>query len=201
MAYLPKGVRELYSYHFNSKRREVVLRFSASQGIISHVKFAPNGSQYASSGTEIIYVQRCKEIVRYNVATKTGKLVGTTSDPIVALHVSSKNLRAFDIDNDGPQNEESKAAGNTDLEAAQPGFHICAVDDGETVYRFDSEMAQPKRGSPQPELLQKIKSAPGVPSGLLRKDLFGMGYPYFVSGYADTIALSTDFGIVVLKKE
>lgn len=38
-----------------------------------------------------------------------------------------------------------------------------------------------------------------MPIELLEKDLFGMGYPYFVALYSDNIALSTDYGIVFLK--
>jgi hypothetical protein len=44
----------------------------------------------------------------------------------------------------------------------------------------------------------KIKSLEGLPAKLKKKDLFGLGYPYFVSFYAEHLAFSTDYGICVV---
>ena len=40
---------------------------------------------------------------------------------------------------------------------------------------------------------------PGLPDELREKDLFGMGYPYYVCLYANLIAFSTDYGVAQLK--
>jgi hypothetical protein len=69
------------------------------------------------------------------------------------------------------------------------------ADDGEAVYQFESTDTSTKSKASK---TQKIKATEEVPASLLRKDLFGMGYPYFICSYGDKIAVSTDFGIVVL---
>ena len=45
----------------------------------------------------------------------------------------------------------------------------------------------------------QIKTLANVPEEIRQKDLFGMGYPYFICLYTDMIAFSTDYGIVYLK--
>lgn len=45
----------------------------------------------------------------------------------------------------------------------------------------------------------RIKGLPGIPEEVREKDLFGMGYPYYVCLYKDVIAMSTDYGVVVLR--
>lgn len=69
---------------------------------------------------------------------------------------------------------------------------IAAADDSETISIFDSE----KFGKPKYSV--KIKQATSAPASLKQKDLFGLGYPYFISSYDGHVAVSTDFGICLL---
>jgi len=48
--------------------------------------------------------------------------------------------------------------------------------------------------------MKNIKKAKGEGvAALADKHLFGMGYPYFICGYNNHVAVSTDYGICVLK--
>lgn len=88
MAYLPKGIREIYIYDFNQKKKETILIFTGSDGIISHCKLSGK-----RSALKIIYVKDCKHIVMYDINSKTTSLIGNAPDAILALHVSSKKIR------------------------------------------------------------------------------------------------------------
>lgn len=91
MAYLPKGVREVYLFDFSMKTKETIMTFNGSDGIISHCKLS--GSK---SSLKVTYVKECKTVVMFDVKTKQAKVVGTSPDAIVALHVSPKKLRPND---------------------------------------------------------------------------------------------------------
>ncbi len=82
MSYLPKGIGEIYTYNFDLKLKATLLTFGGNDGIISHCKLS--GSK---SALKIIYVKDCKHIMMYDVNSKVSKLVGKTSDAIVALHI------------------------------------------------------------------------------------------------------------------
>jgi hypothetical protein len=38
-----------------------------------------------------------------------------------------------------------------------------------------------------------------MPKEVQNKDLFGMGYPYFISYYLNYLAVSTDYGVLLLE--
>ena len=44
-----------------------------------------------------------------------------------------------------------------------------------------------------------IRSFPNIPEDLSDKDLFGMGYPYYISLYSDLVAFSTDYGVALIR--
>jgi hypothetical protein len=113
-------------------------------------------------------------------------VIGSTPDVIVALHVASSRLRP--CDNESMGIEENK----TDLENGQDKFLISAADDSETISIFDTD----KVG--KPAYSTKIKQSQGSPSHLKTKDLFGLGYPYFICAYDGHVAVTTDFGICLL---
>lgn len=47
-------------------------------------------------GNKIYYVKNTKDIVEYDISTKSAKLIGSTTDAILALSVCSKTLREID---------------------------------------------------------------------------------------------------------
>lgn len=187
MAYLPKGVREVYIYDFSMKSKETIMTFSASDGIISHCKLSGR-----KSALKVTYVKDCKNVVMFDVKSKKSTLVGTTPDAIVALHVSSKKLRSVDID--PITMEENKI----DLENEQEYVVISTADDSETISLFDTEKLDSKGKATHSV---KIKQASSAPATLKQKDLFGLGYPYFICSYDGHVAVSTDFGICLLSYE
>jgi hypothetical protein len=83
MSYLPKGLREVYIYYFNEKKRETILSFSSKDGIISHCKLI--GS---ASNLKIIYVKETRSIYEYDVNKKTTTLIGLANDAVLAMHVN-----------------------------------------------------------------------------------------------------------------
>ena len=72
---------------------------------------------------------------------------------------------------------------------------MTVADESEVISLFDT--SHPKQGQ-QPNYSQNIKEALGSPPSLKQKDLFGMGYPYYICANANTVCVSTDFGICVL---
>lgn len=72
---------------------------------------------------------------------------------------------------------------------------IATADESETICIFSSDRLD---GTSKPMHCCKIKQAVNVPPLLKKKDLFGLGYPYFITSYAGLVAVSTDFGICLL---
>ena len=121
----------------------------------------------------------------FTVAQQKHVQLGTTKDAVLAVHCQSKQLRSKDA-----VQEEQKV----DLEAGtQQGFLVSIADDSEWISIFDSE----KPGQPVSQC--QIKKAENASENLRQKDLFGLGYPYFICSYAGTVAVSTDYGICVLE--
>jgi hypothetical protein len=134
-----------------------------------------------------LYVKECRSIFEFDVTSKQTRLIGTTNDAVLAMHACVKKLREADLD----LNEEEK----DDLEEQTSAYLLVTVDDVETLSVFDSQKVQP---SGRPFLSSKIKALDGIPQKLKTKDLFGLGYPYFVCSYANHLAFSTDYGICVI---
>jgi len=44
-------------------------------------------------GNKIYYVKNTKDIIEYDIATKSAKLIGSSKEAILALNVTSKTLR------------------------------------------------------------------------------------------------------------
>ena len=86
MAYQPNGVREVYTFNFETKKRETILRFTAHQGIVSHLKLGGGKGRPLN----IVYVQNTTDVIVYDVAKKNAKLIGSASDSVVALHLITK---------------------------------------------------------------------------------------------------------------
>ena len=78
-------------------------------------------------------------------------------------------------------------------EEAGDGFTLCCLDESEYIYVFKGPAKQP------PRISENVKRMGNLPQELREKDLFGMGYPYYVTLYGSTIAFSSDYGVVLLK--
>jgi hypothetical protein len=42
----------------------------------------------------------------------------------------------------------------------------------------------------------KVEKSGSIPADIAKKDLFGMGYPYFINLYDKYIAASSDYGVL-----
>lgn len=73
---------------------------------------------------------------------------------------------------------------------------IATADDSEMLCMFDTEKIEAKG---KPRYSSKIKTSANAPGSLKQKDLFGLGYPYFICSYGEHVAVSTDFGICLLE--
>ena len=65
MQYLDDGVREMYTYDFNKRERQTVLKFTKNEGIISHGKLAGTYPDHQ----RVLYVQNTNQIMQYDVKT------------------------------------------------------------------------------------------------------------------------------------
>ena len=77
---------------------------------------------------------------------------------------------------------------------------ISAVDDSENVYVFFFN--QETRTSNIRNI--NIKRAAKISkdnSAILNKHFFGMGYPYFICGYDNHVAVTSDYGILLFSLE
>ena len=68
-----------------------------------------------------------------------------------------------------------------------------ALDEGEAITVFKSSSSKSE--------VFKVSQAEGIPEETAKKDLFGMGYPYFISGYDRHVAVTTDYGILLFSVE
>lgn len=73
--------------------------------------------------------------------TKSMKVIGTTRDSILAIHVTRNKLREFDMTAEELKREEGKrGGGDEDEERKDPrrddSFYVCCVDESENVYVF-----------------------------------------------------------------
>ena len=68
------------------------------------------------------------------------------------------------------------------------------MDEAENVYIFMS-----KDGKTSKSITTLLKPLSSIPEELREKDLFGMGYPYYCTVYSDKLAISTDYGVALLK--
>ena len=177
MHYFPQGNREVNTYCFHTQKRETLLRFNGSQGIISHFKLCGGGAL----PLKLIYVQNSKDIVLYDIQLKIAKLIGTTAGNILAVHI---------------QPTKPSVNQNGDLELTSTNaFLVSLVDDSGSVTIYD---AGNLKGKGEPSHKAIIKEVEGIPDTLKDREFFGLGYPYFVTCLNDRVCFSTDFGIMSL---
>lgn len=134
LVYLEGGLREIKTYNFEQRRVDTIVRFAKAAGIISHVKLCKPKNR-GKDELRIVYVQNTKDVVIYDTQTKVSRLIGTVSDPVLALSVVDKQTRE-DL-------EEQK----------ESHFIVAVVDDSETISIFDTEKASVK---PAARATQKI---------------------------------------------
>ena len=120
-----------------------------------------------------------------------------TPDSILALHVRQNKLRLSDL----------RRGDDVDAEAQQPRqedprnseLMISAVDDSENVFcifrnlNTDDNIVRNIN-------IKRIKKSENT-AHIQNKHFFGMGYPYFISGYDRHVAVTTDYGILLFSVE
>lgn len=81
MDYQAKGLREIFTFDFTSKKKELILSFTEKEGIISHCKLM--GTR---ANLKIAYVKDTQKIYYYDPKKNTTTFVGKVKDAVVALH-------------------------------------------------------------------------------------------------------------------
>ena len=189
MNYQSRDVRDVNLYNFPQKTLTTVVNFQKRDGIISHMKLL---------GDCLYYVKNTRDLVRYDMKSHSSTLIGSTRDAIIALCVTRNTMREFD------KEEDEKLGGglgwNEEIdEEAKSGeekrYTIACLDEAENLYVFKAGASSKKIFN----ITTQIKSLANIPEEIRQKDLFGMGYPYFICLYTDMIAFSTDYGIAYLK--
>jgi hypothetical protein len=125
MQYQTRDHRELYLYTFATRTRDTICTFMKRDGLISHVKLL---------GDFIFYIKNTKDVIRYDTKTKGSMLIGTTKDPVIAMHVSRNFIREWDR----ARMEEVKGDPDFDEEMNHEDarFSVCCLDEGENIYIF-----------------------------------------------------------------
>jgi len=127
--------------------------------------------------------------------TKSQKVVGTTRDSILAIYATKNKTRMFDR-----SEEEFKRGEIAEDDEEDPrkndNFYVCCVDESEIVYVFSHKSAlDPRKGG----FCHKIRDCKDLPEEIRNKDLFGMGYPYYICMYENKVAISSDYGVAFLE--
>ena len=195
MQYETRDVRKINIYDFEVKAKFTPLDFAKRDGLISHVRFL---------GESIFYVKNTRDIVRYDMKSKSSKIIGQTKDSVLAIYVTKNKLREFDLGAEERKREDINHIGieirEEDEERKgeakdESAFYVCAVDESETIYIFSHKSsANRKIGG----FSQKIRDCKDLPLEIRDKDLFGMGYPYYIQFYDTFVAVSTDYGVCLL---
>ena len=137
-------------------------------------------------------------MIQYDIANKRTLLVGSSRDSILALHVTANYVREFDRDIPLQSFGQSNMEESKDLEngSSQKKFFVACIDESEYLSIFSAKTASNAgRGGFQ----RKIRESKGTPEEIASKDLFGMGYPYFISMYEDKVVCSSDYGLCLLE--
>lgn len=87
MQYVTRDFREVYIYEFSKKEKTTVVTFAKRDGIISHMRLL---------GDYLFYVKDTKNILCFDLRSKTCNLIGTTRDAVIALTVTRNTIREHD---------------------------------------------------------------------------------------------------------
>jgi len=126
LQYLTRDVREVYIYEFSKKEKTTIATFAKRDGIISHMRFL---------GAYLFYVKDTKNILCFDMRSKTCNLIATTRDAVIALTVTRNSIREHDrIEEeklgqgliDEEIDEESKFQGTS--------YTLCCLDESENIY-------------------------------------------------------------------
>ena len=86
-------------------------------------------------GDSLFFVKNTRDIVRFDMRTKSSFILGSTRDAAIALYATRNVIREVDA------GEEEKlgvgigaAAEIEDEEEARSGFMVCCLDESENVY-------------------------------------------------------------------
>lgn len=94
------------------------------------------------------------------------------------------------------ESKEEKKSGKNKVQSRDK-FYVCCIDESEYVNIFNHKTSQ---NSGIGGFQIKIKNTEGdIPDEIRDKDLFGMGYPYYVCMYGNKVACSTDYGVCLLE--
>lgn len=75
-------------------------------------------------------------------------------------------------------------------------YYICCIDESEYLSIFSHKTTE---NGGKGAFQQKIRSCKETPAEIKDKDIFGMGYPYFVALYGRYVACSSDYGVCFLQ--
>ena len=126
MQYLTRDNREVYLYNFLDKTKLTVCEFAKRDGIISHMKLL---------GDFLFYVKNTKDIIRYDMKSKSSVLVGSTKDAVIALYVTRNKLRETDIHEEGKMSSNDEEI-DEEAKADDPRFTLFCIDEAENLYVF-----------------------------------------------------------------
>ncbi|CDW91154.1 UNKNOWN [Stylonychia lemnae] len=181
MEYKTKDERVVYIYYFETKTKAEIIHFTKRDGLISHMKFL---------GDWLFF--------KYDMRQKSQKIIGQTKDSVLATFVSHNKIRDFDRNiEENKRNDQIGIEIREDIEEQKSQkdetFQYCCVDESEIVYIFsDKTSFVNKKNS---GFQHRIRDCKDVPSDLKDKDLFGMGYPYYICMYGKAVACSSDYGV------
>ena len=185
MDYISKSKREINLFDIETQTKTLILELNKKSGLFYFVKMFDEN---------LFYVLNNRTIMMYSMQDKTHTKLAKSSSDILNIFVYSSKLRNVDWKYSGmlpPINSDEENKLEMQVE-----FKVVAFEESGKLITV-----QKKEGEDVTSSSFKIKEIEKFPKDLMKKDLFGMGYPYIISGYGKMISVATDYGLLVFENE
>eukprot|EP00357_Protocruzia_adherens_P022623 CAMPEP_0115019792 /NCGR_PEP_ID=MMETSP0216-20121206/29681_1 /TAXON_ID=223996 /ORGANISM="Protocruzia adherens, Strain Boccale" /LENGTH=381 /DNA_ID=CAMNT_0002391383 /DNA_START=15 /DNA_END=1160 /DNA_ORIENTATION=+ len=188
MVYNEDKTKTLKMYDTEEKTEKTLYTFPAKYGYISHAKLVHRTIIYVHNHTKIMMF----DIDRNEIIDK----YCANSTQILAMYCSFAEQESSRQGSSGLGGDEPKLNLEEEKELVKdqriPDLQVITLDKSCNVKLW-------KNGACVETI--KVNALSGLPPDLKKKDLFSMGYPYMIHYYKGRIAISSDYGILLVQSK
>ena len=174
LTYKDGDIRELNQFVFDQNKVELINRFKKGEGMISHVKYLKTNNPERKIGKYIFWVLNTNSICRFNIEEKKYEIVASVPDSILCMNVTMNTIKSKEREYLEKMKLQQLGDVVEDLNEVQEECTITCIDESENLHIIKlSENSKNKETF-------NLKTDCKMDDDLKQKDLFGMGYPYFI---------------------
>lgn len=162
--------------------------------MISHVKYLKTNNPERKIGKYIFWVLNTNSICRFNIEEKKYEIVATVPDSILCMHVTMNTIKSKEREYLEKMKLQQLGDVVEDLNEVQEVCTIVCIDESENLHII--KLSEDSKDKETFNLKKDCK----LDDALKQKDLFGMGYPYFIQYHYKYITFTTDYGVVLLQQ-